>query len=137
MDGAHHITNFLLVKEWVMEECKSLGKIAAMADSVLGIVAAAAITFYAVSLSEHREKSFRDLDGSEDEKGGFKMTSSSREHKSKLKQLLLQEMFPKKSDFTLESISSCCYSTSKAFYNLKVQKQLDILDEISGISLIS
>ena len=34
------------------------------------------------------KKSFRDLDGSEDEKGGFKMTSSSRgrrEHKGKLK----------------------------------------------------
>ncbi|XP_022136426.1 uncharacterized protein LOC111008135 [Momordica charantia] len=52
---------------------------------VLGIVAAAAITFYAVSFAELREKSFKDLDESEDENGGFKMTSSSRERRARRK----------------------------------------------------
>ncbi|CAK9324418.1 unnamed protein product [Citrullus colocynthis] len=56
-----------------------------MGVPVLGIVAAAAITFYAVSFSELREKSFRDFDESEDQKGGFQMTSSSRERRARRK----------------------------------------------------
>ncbi|XP_038900556.1 uncharacterized protein LOC120087738 [Benincasa hispida] len=56
-----------------------------MGIPMLGIVAAAAITFYAVSFSELREKSFRDLDESEDQKGGFQMTSSSRERRARRK----------------------------------------------------
>ncbi|XP_022983590.1 uncharacterized protein LOC111482149 [Cucurbita maxima] len=52
---------------------------------LVGIVAAAAITFYAVSFSEIREKSFRDLDESEDENRGFKMTASSRERRARRK----------------------------------------------------
>ncbi|KAL9425680.1 hypothetical protein AB3S75_030443 [Citrus x aurantiifolia] len=53
---------------------------------VLGIVAAAAVTFYAVSFAELREKSFRDLDDeSEDENGGFKKSLSSRERRSRRK----------------------------------------------------
>ncbi|KAH7554335.1 hypothetical protein ACOSP7_028470 [Xanthoceras sorbifolium] len=43
---------------------------------VLGILGAAAVTFYAVSFAEIREKSFRELDDSEDENGGFKYVSS-------------------------------------------------------------
>ncbi|ESR43009.1 hypothetical protein KPL70_018208 [Citrus sinensis] len=54
---------------------------------VLGIVAAAAVTFYAVSFAELREKSFRDLDDeSEDENGGgFQKSLSSRERRSRRK----------------------------------------------------
>ncbi|KAL0008613.1 hypothetical protein SO802_010115 [Lithocarpus litseifolius] len=40
---------------------------------ILGIVAAAAATFYAVSFSELREKSFNDLEDSETENGGFNL----------------------------------------------------------------
>lgn len=89
-----------------------------MGIPMLGIVAAAAITFYAVSFSELREvpfclpsffpifthfftsnykpingflnwgiakKSFKDLDELEDQKGGFQMTSSSRERRARRK----------------------------------------------------
>ncbi|KAK9285326.1 hypothetical protein L1049_024517 [Liquidambar formosana] len=52
---------------------------------ILGIVAAAALTFYAVSFAEIREKSFRDLDESESENGGFKSSLSSRERRARRK----------------------------------------------------
>ncbi|CAL5431107.1 unnamed protein product [Camellia sinensis] len=54
---------------------------------VLGIVAAAAITFYAVSFAEIREKTFRDLDESEEceNGGGFKSSLSSRERRARRK----------------------------------------------------
>lgn len=46
---------------------------------VLGIVAAAAITFYVVSFSELSEKSFRDLDNKDyDDDEGYKPSPSSR-----------------------------------------------------------
>ncbi|KAF3969732.1 hypothetical protein CMV_006501 [Castanea mollissima] len=47
---------------------------------ILGIVAAAAAAFYAVSFSELREKSFNDLEDSETENGGFKYQSSGLMH---------------------------------------------------------
>ncbi|XP_057954537.1 uncharacterized protein LOC131148680 [Malania oleifera] len=50
---------------------------------LLGIVAAAAVTFYAVSFAELREKSFRDLEESESENGGFKPSMSSREKRAR------------------------------------------------------
>ncbi|XP_071701513.1 uncharacterized protein [Rutidosis leptorrhynchoides] len=51
---------------------------------VLGIVAAAAVTFYVVSFSELREKSLnRDWDDNESE--GFKTSLSSRERRAKRK----------------------------------------------------
>ncbi|XP_061362445.1 uncharacterized protein LOC133306180 [Gastrolobium bilobum] len=52
---------------------------------ILGIVAAAAVTFYAVSFSEIREKTFRDLDESESESqnGGYKPSFSSRERRAR------------------------------------------------------
>lgn len=50
---------------------------------VLGIVAAAAVTFYAVSFNEIREKSLQDWDDSESENGGFRPTSSSRERRAR------------------------------------------------------
>ncbi|GLT42238.1 hypothetical protein SLA2020_229160 [Shorea laevis] len=43
---------------------------------VLGIVAAAAVTFYAVSFAEIREKSFRDLEESGIENQGLTSLSS-------------------------------------------------------------
>ncbi|KAJ8527891.1 hypothetical protein K7X08_015342 [Anisodus acutangulus] len=44
---------------------------------VLGIIAAAAVTFYAVSFNEIREKSLRNYEDSEEsESGGFKYVSS-------------------------------------------------------------
>ncbi|GMI66234.1 hypothetical protein like AT3G22210 [Hibiscus trionum] len=49
---------------------------------VLGIVAAAALTFYVVSFSEIREKSFRDLEDSENENGGFDSYVSSRKRRA-------------------------------------------------------
>ncbi|KAI3679408.1 hypothetical protein L2E82_51317 [Cichorium intybus] len=52
---------------------------------VLGIVAAAAVTFYVVSFSELREKSLNrdwDDDGSD---GGFKTSLSSRERRARRK----------------------------------------------------
>ncbi|KAK6928666.1 Glycine cleavage system H-protein/Simiate [Dillenia turbinata] len=52
---------------------------------VLGIVAAAAVTFYAVSFAELREKSFKDLDESEYENEGFKSSLSSRERRARRK----------------------------------------------------
>ncbi|KAJ0670672.1 hypothetical protein Hanom_Chr13g01231511 [Helianthus anomalus] len=52
---------------------------------VLGIVAAAAVTFYVVSFSELREKSLnRDWD-EDDETGGFKTSLSSRERRARRK----------------------------------------------------
>lgn len=54
---------------------------------VVGIVAAAALTFYVVSFSEMREKSFKDLEEREagDENGGFKSSLSSRERRARRK----------------------------------------------------
>ncbi|PON77613.1 Transmembrane protein [Trema orientale] len=52
---------------------------------VLGIVAAAAVTFYVVSFSEIREKSFQDLEDSEDDNGVFKPSPSSREKRARRK----------------------------------------------------
>ncbi|WOL13027.1 hypothetical protein Cni_G21796 [Canna indica] len=54
---------------------------------VLGIVAVAAVTFYAVSFMEIREKSFRDLDEAEDKEsgGGFRSSASSRERRARRK----------------------------------------------------
>ncbi|KAM0943718.1 hypothetical protein DsansV1_C13g0125111 [Dioscorea sansibarensis] len=53
---------------------------------VLGILAAAALTFYAVSFAELREKSFRDLDDEskegEEDGGGFQSSASSRERRA-------------------------------------------------------
>ncbi|KAK4756914.1 hypothetical protein SAY87_007041 [Trapa incisa] len=51
---------------------------------VLGIAAAAAVTFYVVSFNELREKSFRDFDESE-ESGGFESTLSSRKRRARRK----------------------------------------------------
>ncbi|XP_021907204.1 uncharacterized protein LOC110821609 [Carica papaya] len=51
---------------------------------ILGIAAAAVITFYAVSFAEIREKSFRDLEEAENG-GGFKSSLSSRERRAKRK----------------------------------------------------
>ncbi|KAH6780945.1 transmembrane protein [Perilla frutescens var. hirtella] len=54
---------------------------------IVGIVAAAALTFYAISFAELREKSFRDLEEREDsdENGGFKSSLSSRERRARRK----------------------------------------------------
>ncbi|PWA99032.1 hypothetical protein CTI12_AA012990 [Artemisia annua] len=52
---------------------------------VLGIVAAAAVTFYVVSFNELREKSLnRDWDD-DDDNGGFKTSLSSRERRARRK----------------------------------------------------
>ncbi|CAM8901232.1 hypothetical protein QQ045_010760 [Rhodiola kirilowii] len=48
---------------------------------VVGIVAAAALTFYAVSFAEIREKSFADLEDSES--GGFNSSLSSRQRRAR------------------------------------------------------
>ncbi|XP_027362414.1 uncharacterized protein LOC113870020 [Abrus precatorius] len=50
---------------------------------IVGIVAAAAVTFYAVSFSELREKSFRDLEESENENEGYRPSPSSRERRAR------------------------------------------------------
>ncbi|KAF9679435.1 hypothetical protein SADUNF_Sadunf06G0014800 [Salix dunnii] len=50
---------------------------------ILGVVAAAAATFYVVSFSELREKSFRDLEESGD--GGFESSLSSRKRRARRK----------------------------------------------------
>ncbi|XP_058090243.1 uncharacterized protein LOC131236786 [Magnolia sinica] len=52
---------------------------------VLGIFAAAAVVFYAVSFAEIREKSFRELDESDSESGGFKSSLSSRKRRARRK----------------------------------------------------
>ncbi|XP_043687327.1 uncharacterized protein LOC122638548 [Telopea speciosissima] len=52
---------------------------------VVGIVAVAAVTFYAVSFAELREKSFRNLDESDDENGGFSSSLSSRGRRARRK----------------------------------------------------
>ncbi|XP_073295945.1 uncharacterized protein [Primulina huaijiensis] len=54
---------------------------------VVGIVAAAVLTFYVVSFAEMREKSFKDLEDREagDENGGFKSSLSSRERRARRK----------------------------------------------------
>ncbi|KAI9094468.1 hypothetical protein K1719_026693 [Acacia pycnantha] len=53
----------------------------------LSVYQTAAVTFYAVSFAEIREKSFRDLDDSEYEEGngGFKPSPSSRERRARRK----------------------------------------------------
>uniref|UniRef100_A0A2N9FA01 Uncharacterized protein n=1 Tax=Fagus sylvatica TaxID=28930 RepID=A0A2N9FA01_FAGSY len=56
-----------------------------LALPILGIVAAAAVTFYAVSFAEIREKSFGDLDDSETENGGFKYVSSRERRRARKK----------------------------------------------------
>ncbi|XP_022759888.1 uncharacterized protein LOC111306251 [Durio zibethinus] len=56
-----------------------------LALPVLGIVAAAAVTFYVVSFSELREKSFRDLEASKYENGGFDSSLSSRKRRARRK----------------------------------------------------
>ncbi|XP_019708231.1 uncharacterized protein [Elaeis guineensis] len=60
---------------------------AQMALPILGIVAAAAVTFYAVSFSELREKSFNELEDPEETEsgGGFRSSASSRERRAKRK----------------------------------------------------
>ncbi|XP_010260600.1 PREDICTED: uncharacterized protein LOC104599672 [Nelumbo nucifera] len=52
---------------------------------IVGIVAAAAVAFYAVSFAELREKSFRDLEDSDSENGIFKSSLSSRERRARRK----------------------------------------------------
>ncbi|KAF6148112.1 hypothetical protein GIB67_024003 [Kingdonia uniflora] len=52
---------------------------------VLGIVAAAAVTFYVVSFAEIRDKSFRDLEESDSENGRFKTSLSSRGRRARKK----------------------------------------------------
>lgn len=53
---------------------------------VLGILAAAAVTFYAVSFAELREKSFRDLEESEDTGSGrFESYLSSKKRRARRK----------------------------------------------------
>ncbi|KAL8106431.1 hypothetical protein AgCh_029987 [Apium graveolens] len=53
---------------------------------LLGVVAAAAVTFYVVSFNELREKSLRDLDESEEnENAGFKPYMRSRGRRAKRK----------------------------------------------------
>ncbi|KAJ4846711.1 hypothetical protein Tsubulata_005169 [Turnera subulata] len=54
---------------------------------ILGIVAAAAVTFYAVSFSEIREKTLRVLDEEDNEDGGFRRrrSLSSREKRARRK----------------------------------------------------
>ncbi|XP_027150210.1 uncharacterized protein LOC113750435 [Coffea eugenioides] len=49
---------------------------------VLGILAAASITFYAMSFAELREKSFRDLEESTGN-GGFESSMSSRKRRAR------------------------------------------------------
>ncbi|KAL3715358.1 hypothetical protein ACJRO7_007138 [Eucalyptus globulus] len=56
-----------------------------IAIPVAGILAAAAVTFYAVSFAEIKEKSFRELDESEDSEGGFESSLSSRKRRSRRK----------------------------------------------------
>ncbi|KAK7312185.1 hypothetical protein VNO77_35868 [Canavalia gladiata] len=50
---------------------------------IVGIAAAAAVTFYAVSFAELREKSFRDLEESEYENEGYRPSPSSRERRAR------------------------------------------------------
>ncbi|XP_058730302.1 uncharacterized protein LOC131602252 [Vicia villosa] len=50
---------------------------------VLGIVAAAVVTFYAVSFNEIREKSLPDWDEIESENGDFRRSSTSRQKRAK------------------------------------------------------
>ncbi|KAL4201243.1 hypothetical protein AMTRI_Chr02g257720 [Amborella trichopoda] len=52
---------------------------------ILGILGAAAVTFYAVSFSEIREKSFRNLEESEDESSEFRSSLSSRKRRAERK----------------------------------------------------
>ncbi|OWM83079.1 uncharacterized protein LOC116195155 [Punica granatum] len=56
-----------------------------IAVPVLGIAAAAAVTFYAISFAELREKSFRDLEESESEGSGFESSLSSRKRRARRK----------------------------------------------------
>ncbi|KAG2398082.1 uncharacterized protein HKW66_Vig0136820 [Vigna angularis] len=50
---------------------------------IVGVLAAAAVTFYAVSFSELKEKSFRDLEESEYEDGVYRPSPSSRERRAR------------------------------------------------------
>ncbi|KAI0527411.1 hypothetical protein KFK09_003011 [Dendrobium nobile] len=54
---------------------------------IIGIAAAAAVTFYAVSFAELREKSFKELEESDSEAngGGFISSASSREVRARRK----------------------------------------------------
>ncbi|KAK7258108.1 hypothetical protein RIF29_32560 [Crotalaria pallida] len=56
-----------------------------IAVPVIGIVAAAAVTFYAVSFTELSKKSFRDLDEKYDSENGegYKPSPSSRERRAR------------------------------------------------------
>ncbi|KAJ8472214.1 hypothetical protein OPV22_026557 [Ensete ventricosum] len=60
---------------------------AQVALPVLGIAAAAAVTFYVVSFMELREKSFRELEDSEEKEsvGGFRSSASSRQRRARRK----------------------------------------------------
>ncbi|KAM1113071.1 hypothetical protein ACFX13_046719 [Malus domestica] len=65
---------------------KNMDGIQQLGLPVLGIVAAAAVTFYAVSFLELSEKSFRDLDEKEyGESGGYKPSASSRVKRARRK----------------------------------------------------
>ncbi|MFQ6633877.1 hypothetical protein Gotur_011832 [Gossypium turneri] len=66
----------------VQKQSEKMDGVTQLALPVLGIVAAAAATFYVVSFSELREKSFRDLEDSEYEKGGFDSYVSSRKRRA-------------------------------------------------------
>ncbi|KAL0926758.1 hypothetical protein M5K25_003007 [Dendrobium thyrsiflorum] len=60
---------------------------AQIALPIIGIAAAAAVTFYAVSFAELREKSFNELEESDSEAngGGFRSSASSREVRARRK----------------------------------------------------
>ncbi|KAI3965765.1 hypothetical protein MKX01_010722 [Papaver californicum] len=61
-----------------------MDKIQMIAIPIVGIVAVAAVTFYAVSFNEIREKSFKDYEESEND-GAFKSSLSSRERRARRK----------------------------------------------------
>ncbi|XP_021728014.1 uncharacterized protein LOC110695107 [Chenopodium quinoa] len=57
-----------------------------MVVPVAAIVAVAAVTFYAVSFAELREKSFREYEDKEEDNGmGFQSSMSSRERRAQRK----------------------------------------------------
>ncbi|KAG9132206.1 hypothetical protein Leryth_017069 [Lithospermum erythrorhizon] len=62
------------------------GVLQQMALPILGVIAAAGVTFYAVSFAELREKSFKDLDEADEFGGeGFKSSLSSRDRRARRK----------------------------------------------------
>ncbi|KAI3988644.1 hypothetical protein MKX01_027008 [Papaver californicum] len=61
-----------------------MDKIQMIALPIVGIVAVAAATFYAVSFNEIREKSLKDYEDSEND-GAFKSSLSSRERRARRK----------------------------------------------------